>query len=280
MHKPALAAAVALAVLGRILPAAAQDDRWVVVYTEKPTIEQFRDYSLIVLDSKYHPPLRPLLEQRKTVIGYISLGEVEDHRDYVKEVEKEGILLARNPNWPESRYVDVRDQRWTRRVVEELVPRLLHQGFQGIFIDTLDNPPDLERRDPVRYKGMTEASANLVKAIRRHYPRMYIMLNRAYEILPAVEGQIDSVLGESVFTEIDFEKKTYRLSETKTYRLQVEWLQAARKRQPKLKVYTLDYWKPEDVAGVIRIYAEQRKNGFIPYVSVKDLDRIYKEPGK
>jgi len=280
MHKPIVAAAVALAVLGIILPAAAQDERWVVVYTDKPAIEQFRDYSLVVLDSKYHPPLRPLLEQRKTVIGYISLGEVEDHRDYVKDVEKEGILLGRNPNWPESRYVDVRDLRWTRRVVEELVPRLLHQGFQGIFIDTLDNPPDLERRDPVRFKGMTEATANLVKAIRRHYPRMYIMLNRAYEILPAVEGQIDSVLGESVFTEIDFEKKSYRLSEPQTYRQQVEWLQAARKRQPKLKVYTLDYWKPEDVAGIIRIYAEQRKNGFIPYVSVKDLDRIFREPGK
>jgi hypothetical protein len=60
----------------------------------------------------------------------------------------------------------------------------------------------------------------------------------------------------------------------------VEWLTAAKARQPRLKVYTLDYWPPTDAAGVARIYAEQRKNGFIPYVSVKDLDRVLKEPGR
>jgi uncharacterized protein (TIGR01370 family) len=280
MHKPAFVVGALVALLARAVPAHAEDERWVVVYTEKPPVEAFRDYGLVVLDSKHHPPIRPLLEQRKTVIGYISLGEAESYRDYYKEVEKERILLDKNPNWPDSRYVDVRDPRWTRRVVEELVPRMLHQGFQGIFIDTLDNPPELERRDPVKFKGMTAAAANLVKAIRRHYPRIYIMLNRAYDILPAVEGEIDSVLGESVYTEIDFAKKAYRLTEAKLYRQQVEMLQAARARQPKLRVYTLDYWKPDDVAGVIRIYAEQRKNGFVPYVSVKELDRIFREPGK
>lgn len=280
MRNSLIVAGILFAMAVRVVPAMAEGDRWVVVYSGKPPIEAFRDYGLVVLDSVHHPPIRPLIEQRKTVIGYISLGEVESHRDYYKEVEKEGILLDRNPNWPDSRYVDVRDMRWARRVVEELVPRLLHKGFHGIFIDTLDNPADLERRDPRRFKGMTEAAANLVKAIRRNYPRMYIMLNRAYEILPSVESEIDSVLGESVFTEIDFKKKSYRRASPRDYRQQVEWLQAARKRQPRLKVYTLDYWPPEDVTGVIRIYAEQRKNGFIPYVSIKDLDRVMKEPGR
>jgi len=274
-----LAGTIAMLASG-VLPAMAAGDRWVVVYSEKPTIEEFRDYRLVVLDSIHHPPIRPLLEQKKTVIGYISLGEVESYRDYFKAVEKEGILYEKNPNWPDSRFVDVRDTRWTKRVLEELIPQLLHKGFQGIFIDTLDNPAELERRDPKKFKGMTEGAANLVKAIRRHYPRIYIMLNRAYEILPAVDGQIDAVLGESVFTEIDFEKKTYRLSDAKVYRQQVEWLHAAKGRQPRLKIYTLDYWAPTDTAGVARIYAEQRKNGFIPYVSVKDLDRVVKEPGR
>ena len=276
---PVLAAAFGVLASGVATPFAAAE-RWVVVYSEKPAVEEFRDYGLVVLDSLHHPPIRPLLEQKKTVIGYISLGEVESYRDYYKAVEKEGILYEKNPNWPDSRFIDVRDRRWTKRVIEELIPRLLHKGFQGIFIDTLDNPAELERRDPVKFKGMTAGAANLVKAIRRHYPRIYIMLNRAYEILPAVDGQIDAVLGESVFTEIDFEKKTYRRADPKVYRQQVEWLTAAKTRQPRLKIYTLDYWPPTDAAGVARIYAEQRKNGFIPYVSVKDLDRVLKEPGR
>jgi uncharacterized protein (TIGR01370 family) len=280
MRKLLILAGATMALAGSTLPASAEVERWVVVYTEKPKVDEFRDYDLVVLDSTHHPPIRPLIEQRKTVIGYISLGEVENYRDYYKAVEAEGILYEKNPNWPDSRYIDVRDPRWTKRVVEDLIPRILHKGFQGIFIDTLDNPAEMERRDPVKFKGMTEAGANLVKAIRRHHPRIYIMLNRSYEILPSVEGQIDSVLGESVFTEIDFEKKAYRLAAPDVYRLQVQWLTEAKRRQPKLKVYTLDYWPPTDVAGVARIYTEQRKNGFIPYVSVKDLDRVLKEPAR
>jgi uncharacterized protein (TIGR01370 family) len=280
MRSNSLAAGAILALAAQIAPAGAADERWVVVYSEKPAVEAFRDYKLVVLDGLHHPPIQPLVEQRKTVIGYISLGEVEKFRDHYAAVEKEGILLDQNPNWPESRYVDVRDPRWTRRVIEQLIPHLLHKGFHGIFLDTLDNPPDLERRDPQRFKGMTAAAANLVKAIRRHYPRIYIMMNRGYEILPAVEGSIDSVLGESIFTTIDFQTKTYRLVKPAEYRQQVDLLQAAQKRRPGLKVYTLDYWQPTDATGLIRIYTEQRKNGFIPYVSVKELDRIVREPGR
>jgi uncharacterized protein (TIGR01370 family) len=280
MRKHALAAGALIALAARIAPAAAVDERWVVVYSAKPAVEAFRDYRLVVLDALHHPPIQPLLEQRKTVIGYISLGEVEKFRDHYAAVEKEGLLLDQNPNWPESRYVDVRDPRWTRRVIEQLIPRLLQRGFQGIFLDTLDNPPDLERRDPQRFKGMTEAASNLVKAIRRHYPRIYIMMNRGYEILPAVDGTIDAVLGESIFTTIDFATKAYRFAKPEEYKQQVEWLKAAQRRRPALKVYTLDYWQPGDAGGLIRIYTEQRRNGFIPYVSVKELDRIVKEPGR
>jgi polysaccharide biosynthesis protein PelA len=260
--------------------AQAAPDRWAVVYTSKVDPAALKEYSLLVLDSKEHPPLRGLIEQGKTLLGYISLGEVERFRPWYRAVEAEGILLDRNPHWPESRYVDVRDRRWTRRVLEDLVPQILLRGFHGIFLDTLDNPADLERREPERFKGMTAASAALVKALRRHFPRAPIMMNRAYEILPTVEGDITSVLGESVFADFDFEAKRYRLVEAALYRRQVEILQAARSRQTGLKVFTLDYWDPEDRAGIARIYTEQRRNGFAPYVSVLKLDRIVPEPDR
>ncbi|MFO0989438.1 MAG: endo alpha-1,4 polygalactosaminidase [Alphaproteobacteria bacterium] len=270
----------ALAVLaGTAGAASASEERWVVVYTEKPSVAEFRDYGLVVLDSVHHPPIRPLLEQKKTVIGYISLGEVENYRDYYKAVEAEGILYGRIPTGPTAA-TSTCAMRAGRGASWKTWCRGCCARASKIFIDTLDNPAELERRDPAKFKGMTEAAARLVEAIRRHYPRMYIMLNRSYEILPAVEGQIDAVLGESVFTEIDFEKKGYRLADAKTYQLQVKWLKEAKARRPALKVYTLDYWPPTDAAGVARIYAEQRKNGFIPYVSVKDLDRVLKEPAR
>jgi hypothetical protein len=174
--------------------------------------------------------------------------------------------------------VDVRDQRWRSRVIEQLVPGILARGFQGVFLDTLDNPVELERRDPKTYRGMAAAATNLIKALRQSFPSITIMMNRGYGLLPEVGGSIDIVLGESVYSTYDFERKTYRLVSTEDYREQVRLLKEARKRNPGLRVCSLDYWDPVDFKGIRRIYREERANGFEPYVATIGLDRIVEEP--
>ena len=253
---------------------------WVVYYADKEPVKAFEPYRLLVLDSKYYPPLRPLKDRGKTLLGYISLGEVEQHRPWFDRVKGWGILSEENLNWPGSFYVDVRDKRWVKLVVEELVPAILRLGFDGIFLDTLDNPPHLERTDAKRWAGMTEGAARLVRAIRTNWPNIRIMQNRAYEILPDVAGVLDYALGESVYAGWDFEAKKPHLQTEDDYRFQVEALQGAQRINPKLGLFSLDYWDPADAEGIRRIYARQRANGFSPYVSVVDLDRIIAEPAK
>ncbi len=251
---------------------------WLVFYTEKAPLEAFEPYGLLVLDSEYHPPLRPLAERGKVLLGYISLGEVEKHRAWYAKVRGWGILKDENPNWKGSYYVDIRDARWTGLVIEELIPSMLRKGFDGLFFDTLDNPPFLEESAPLKWKGATEAAVRLIKAIRRHYPDIPIMLNRAYTLLPMVERDIDMALGESVYADYDFAKKINRLVEQRLYREQVKLLQDAKRRRPELRIMTLDYWNPDDAEGIKRIYREQRANGFEPYVATVALDRIVPEP--
>jgi uncharacterized protein (TIGR01370 family) len=258
--------------------AAAAQTPWVVYYASTAPVETFAEYRLLVFDSDDHPPLAPLAKQGKTLLGYLSVGEVERNRAYFSTVRAEGLLLQENQNWPGSYFVDVRQARWKRRVLDELIPRILGQGFAGVFLDTLDNPPHLERTDPQKYRGMTAAATDLVTSIRRRYPAIRIMMNRGYELLPAVERDIDYVLGESVFTDYDFQTKKYGQVPRELYQEQVRLLTAARSRRPALQVFTLDYWYPTDAAGVARIYAEQRRNGFSPYVATIELDRVVKGP--
>ncbi len=252
--------------------------RWAVYYSDKAPTKAFDDFDLLVFDADYHPPLEPLAERGKSLFGYISLGEVEEHRSHYAEVRNQGILLHENPNWKGSYFVDVRRPEWTRRVIEDIIPLILRQGFDGLFFDTLDNPGHLERTDPVRFKGMTEAGARLVRGIRRHFPTTRIMLNRGYDIIPSVEQHIDIILGESVFADYDFETGKYGLVDNETYRQQVEILQSAKARRPNLRVLTLDYWDPRDSRGIARIYRVQRANGFEPYVSTIELDLLVEEP--
>ena len=91
-------------------------------------------------------------------------------------------------------------------------------------------------------------------------------------------GAFDMLLGESVFTTYDATSGAYRLLPEADYRWQVERMRDAQRRDPKLRLFTLDYWNPDDPRGIARIYAQQRTNGFIPYVGTPDLTRIVSAP--
>ncbi|MFN3077584.1 MAG: endo alpha-1,4 polygalactosaminidase, partial [Alphaproteobacteria bacterium] len=220
---------------------------WAVYYSDEAPPDALVPYKLLVLDSSHHPPLAPLTDRGVLVLGYLSLGEVEASRPYHDRVAADGYLVGENKNWQGAKYVDVRDPRWTALVVEELIPAILRQGFQGLFLDTLDSPPYLERDvDRKRFHGMTEAAARLVRTIRYHYPRIPIMMNRAFELLPDVGDRIDMLLAESLRSDYDFDTKHYRMTEEKGYRYNLSLIDSARQRHPGMIIFSLDYWEPAD----------------------------------
>jgi polysaccharide biosynthesis protein PelA len=280
--------------------------RWVVCYSDKPQPEEFQGFELVVLDSDTHPPLASLAAERcsvntgkkspshrecvaerllkgvaepnKRLLAYLSLGEIATNRPYFAAVKAEGLLLGENPNWRGSFYVETRDPRWQRRVVEDLVPGILAAGFAGVFLDTLDDPAALERSDPKRYSGMTSSAADLVRSLRQTYPRIHIMVNRGFELMPAIAPFIDSLLGESVYTTYDAARKRYLRVPAEQYQQQVALMRQALRWNRKLLVCALDYWDPADTEEIRRIYAIERRNGFAPYVATPDLDQIVRVP--
>jgi uncharacterized protein (TIGR01370 family) len=253
-------------------------ERFAIYYSDKAAIEKFSNYQLMVLDRLYHPSLQELSEDGKMLLGYLSLGEIERSSPYFQVLKQSNLILQENKNWKGSYYIDLRDSLWQKIVIEEIIPDMLRQGFKGIFFDTLDNPLELERVSPVKFKGMSDAAVQLVKAVRMHYPQIKIMVNRAYPILPQIAFDVDMVLGESVAGDYNFDKKIYMPVEKSLYRQQVQWLQEVKKMNPLLQIYTLDYAEPNDKKTIADIYRIQRENGFIPYVASIELDELIDEP--
>ena len=251
---------------------------WLVYYADTAPTDAFDPYGLIVLDRENHPPLEPLSDAGKALFGYISVGEASEDRAEFERVKGWGVLRGENPFWKGSHFVDLRDPSWGKMLIEETIPDILQRGFHGVFLDTLDNPIELERRDPKANAGMTQAAARLVKAFKLHWPRVPLILNRGYGLLPMVGGTVEYVLGESIYTDYDFETKTYSKVDPEVYREQVIILQDAAARNPGLKILTLDYWDPADTATIAEIYKTERANGFLPYVATIELDRIVPEP--
>lgn len=251
---------------------------WVVAYGSDYTQKQLRPYEILVFDSHDHPNLKQFVGQGKTVLGYLSLGEIEEHRSYFQKAQQGGFLLDKNPNWTDSYFVDLRDKRWAKQVIEELIPGILYQKFTGLFLDTLDNAVYLEQRDPQKYQGMREAAIHLVQAIRLHYPQIKIMINRAFDLLPEVAREVDMLVGESLYTTFDFTAKTYQRVPDEESEQHLQQMRSAKETNPRLQLFSLDYWDPDDLGTIRQIYEVERSRGLIPYVSTWQLNVITPEP--
>lgn len=256
----------------------AQVERWVIYNSDEASISDFEPYQLILLDPDSHPSIKALKERGKTILGYISLGEAEDKRTHFEMAKRAGLLLQENKNWKGEFSVDIRKKEWTKILVEQVIPYILHQGFDGLFLDTLDNAEALEEQDPVKYKGMKEAAINLVQTIRLHYPQIQLMTNRGYFVLPKVANIINMALGEDLMTTYDFKTKKYLMQPETEVAGQIKALKDAQKINPKLQLLSLDYWYPEQTDVIKSLYEEERKKGFIPYVGTIRLDKIIPEP--
>jgi uncharacterized protein (TIGR01370 family) len=274
-------AATELVLPSRTALAASSRQRDFAVYYSAEDDPALSDFALLVLDSDTHPPLLSIAQRaarRPTLLGYLALAEVSKERRYAAWLRRQKLLLGANPDWPDAAYIDLRAKAWQRHVIEALIPGILAAGFDGVFLDTLDDAAELEEREPKHFRGMKSAAVELVQTIRRRFPQAKLMMNRGLALLPLLGGTLDMVLGESLLAAYDFATKSHDWVAPERYRAAAETLQEARRRHPALGLYTLDYWDPDDAAGVARIYATQRASGFVPYVATIGLDRIVSGP--
>jgi uncharacterized protein (TIGR01370 family) len=245
-----------------------------VYYGLAEDAKAFNSFALVVLESSYSKIVDELKKEKKIVLAYLSLGEVNSSREYFSYIKEKGFLLEGNPNWPDAFLVDIRNQEWGDYIVETLIPTILDNGFDGIFIDTLDSSIEKERTEPRKFKGMKIAAINIIENARRKFPEMKIMLNRAYGIASDVALSIDYLLGESICNTYDFNTKKYFPVDERSYENQLKILADVKKKNPAIKIMSLDYCDDKDKRRRKEIYRKQRKNGLIPYVTTIDLCKV------
>ncbi|KQM21295.1 hypothetical protein ASE73_05970 [Sphingomonas sp. Leaf24] len=264
---------------GQVRPAGGDASlRWAVDYGPATDPVLARRYQLLVLEPHHPRPIAPLRGEGAVLLGYVSLGEVEKRRPYFAALDRAGALGIANPDWPDARRADLRHPAWTATVVDQIVAQILQRGYDGIFIDTMDNAEAMERQDPLGAKDMVAAGARLIVAIRTRFPAIRIMLNRGYALLDRVAPSIDYVLGESMASRWNFATKRYDMLSDSDWQWQADRLRAAKAINPALVVTTLDYWDMADRGPVAKLYARERAAGFAPYVSTLALDRLWPEP--
>lgn len=267
-----------LLVLGALVcsPAqAAQYKTWLCYYGSDYGPRDYERFDLVVLDGVNHPPLGRRGPGKPLLLGYVSVGEERPGGPTWVLTQNQDFIAAKNENWG-TLVIDMRSPKWQGILLDILIPKVLAQGFDGIFLDTIDSAMALaEGKDAARYEGMRQGILEFLARLRRRFPDIHVCMNRGLALLPDAAPLINSLLIEDLSYEYDFEKKEYRAVRQEVRHALVA---AARKGQvanPELTVLTLDYARPEQKERIHEAIRYSRSKGFVPYVSTLELDKIF-----
>lgn len=215
-----------------------------------------------------------LVANSTIVLAYLSVGEAETGRGYWHAVRGRSFAIEQNHDWPDNVRVDIRDRRWQSILLDEEVPRLLAEGYQGFMLDTLDTAPYLERKDPVRFAGSRQSLGEFLALLRRMFPKAILLANGT-ETLADAAPFVDGYVTEGIFATYDSAPLRYRktTSAERDWRLAQVAAALARAWHP---IFSIEYAAGAGApAGLAEWAARQsREHGFHPFVTSKSIDRF------
>jgi len=173
-------------------------------------------YKLLIVESDYYSrrQVDSLNTADNTLLGYISLGEVNKYRWYYPLLEERGFLGV-NENW-DSPFLNLADSKTRSILVDRVVPNIMAKGFDGLFLDTIDDVAPYSERSHLQ-----PHMVDMIAKIRKKYPEAVIVQNAGLFLLDQTQKLIDAVLIEDVATNYDFKKQEYQLRPENEYREKV-----------------------------------------------------------
>lgn len=203
----------------------------------------------------------------KRVLAYLSIGEAENWRAYWQKgwnKNPPAWLGEENPDWEDCFEVQYWNPEW-KKIVFERIERMFELGYDGLYLDIVDGYEYWEKKG---FSKAKEEMINFVKEIsqlaRSQKNSALIFPQNAVELL----GRSDYL---AVIDGVGAEETFYSNNRVASWsKWDIEWLNKAVKANK--IVLTTDYsTKKELQCDFIK---KAREHKFIPFVSVRNLDRI------
>ena len=194
---------------------------------------KIKGYNYVILEEKNFKAeeVKQIKKNNKNVLAYISLGEVNSNAIHYKLLKNR--TLGKNNNW-DSYYLNLKDQS-TSVVLMSLIKKVLDKGFDGLFLDNIDNfssfgPQAKQRKELIA----------LIKKIKTEYPNHVLVQNSGLELIPDTKNFIESVLFESVATDYTFQGNSYKLRETNDFNERIKRIKEINTKY-KIPVLLIEY---------------------------------------
>lgn len=208
------------------------------------TPEQIQGFDMVVLEPGHYneEEITLLKKNNEKVIGYVSCTEVNLEAPYYKDIS--AYVLGINANW-DSRYLDVSIEE-CRSVLLQYFHSVLAKGFDGLFLDTLDNASQWGPLFRVQ-SGLFD----LIRATSQLKNDIILVQNGGLWDMEFFGPLTHGVLVESVVTGFDFQKGAYELAPKEQAVKQLKRLKAVKKKFNK-EIYIVEYTKSARVKSMVK----------------------------
>lgn len=240
-------------------------------YGAKPPVDVLSQFDRLVVEADNITPseLKRLKADGTRLYAYLSVGEIGPERGYFNSINPAWVL-GTNPSW-NSKVLDL-TKPTVRKFLLQQVATLQAEGYQGLFLDTMDSFTLYTKNDAQRAaqsKGLT----SLIREMASRYPKLRLITNRGFEVLDAVSEHIEAVAAESLYAGWDNLNQTYidvPASDRQWLRQKLEHA----KTELGLDVIIIDYLPPSQRTVARTIAAKIAEDGYIPWVANPSLDYI------
>ena len=240
------------------------------------------DYDLIVIDltrdgsEDYFTfeEIRNIQKTSKIVLAYFEIGAIENYRPEWATTPND-LKLGPVDGWPEEQYVRYWDPRWWP-VVQGRLDQVLAAGFDGAYLDMVVAYEEISDRDAgmdidARARAMIDLIAAVSAYAKERDPAFKIVPQNAPELYTQ-PGYLDAIDG------LGIEELYFRATEEPCT---TDWCAENREAALAIKaagklVLTVDYaTQPDNVRAA---YAASRADGFVPFVTIVELDKLPDHP--
>ncbi len=226
---------------------------------------------------------------QKIVLSYLSIGEAEDYRWYWKNTwdeNKDGTpdkgapnwLGPENPDWEGNYRVKYWNEGW-KKIVYNYLDKIIDAGFNGVYLDTVDTYEYWEEHASDK-KTREKAEAEMVKFVKqisdyvrnKRGRRNFLIFVQNAEELGVHKDYLNAINGigkEDLWFNGNTPQPTSYTKES------IKYLNLF-KNSGKIVLVT-DYVRKKSL--IDKFYSNAIDNGFIPYATVRDLDKLIINPG-
>lgn len=238
-------------------------------YGAKPPIDVLSQFDRIVVeaDNMTATELQGLKAEGSRIYAYISVGEIGPERSYSASIDSNWVL-GTNPSW-NSKVLDLSNPA-VRNFLLQQVGSLVREGYQGLFLDTMDSFT-LYTVNDAQLAAQSDGLTAFIREIGSRYPDIRLIANRGFEVLDSVAQYIEAVAAESLYAGWNNLQQTY----VDVPAQDRQWLRTKlehAKNTLGLDVIVIDYLPPNQRLAARTIAEKIAEDGYIPWVANPSLD--------